>query len=97
MFGGPALFGGVGERSKHNFLPFCGPSLRDPDVKMNDVQRFTTFTISMLRPSIPPWVITRVQDTSGIETKTNFERHSNTLNHQHVNRDFHSVPGQPVR
>src|SRR6266852_6520113 len=69
----PELLFRMGRRSDHNALPFCGPSLRDPDVKINDVQRFTPFTISMLWPSIPCWIITRVHAALAVKTKADSE------------------------
>ena len=63
----------MGEGSSYDALPFPSPSFCDPDVKMNDVERFTPFTISMVRPSIPPWFITRVQDAFAVKTKADSE------------------------
>src|ERR1700738_865194 len=45
---------------------------------MNDVQRFTPFTIRMLWPSVARGVITRVQAAFTIETKSDSEGHLNT-------------------
>jgi hypothetical protein len=42
---------------------------------MNDVQRFTPFTIRMLWPSVARGGITRVQAAFTIETKSDSERH----------------------
>jgi len=63
----------MGEGSSYDALPFPSPSFCDPDVKMNDVERFTPFAIPMLRPSIPHWIITRVQAALAIKTKSDFE------------------------
>jgi hypothetical protein len=63
----------MGGRSNHNALPFSSSSFCDPDVKMNNVQRFTPFTIPMLRPSIPHRIITRVQAALAVKTKSDSE------------------------
>src|SRR4030095_5221597 len=62
-------------RSNHQALPFCGPCLCDPDVKVNDVQRFTTFAAPMLWPSITHRGITRMQYTFAVKTEADSERH----------------------
>ena len=53
------------------------------------LRRFATFATSMLWLSIASRVIPRVQARSAIETKSNFERHSNTSIINTLNRDFH--------
>src|SRR5258707_13215593 len=71
----PELFFRTGGRSKHHALPFSRSSLCDPDVKMNDVQRFTPFASPVLWSSIASRVIPRVQATFAIKTKSDSERH----------------------
>jgi len=69
----PDLFFRMDRRSNHNALPFCGPFPRDPDVKINDVERFTPFAIPMLRPSIPRGIVTRVHAALAVKTKVDSE------------------------
>src|ERR1700686_5013379 len=70
-----ALFFATTRSSDQNAILVLSPSLRDLGVKMNDVQRFTPFTIRMLWPSVARGVITRVKAAFTIETKSDSERH----------------------
>src|SRR5260370_28314468 len=69
------LFFATALSADHDAIGVLSPSLRDLGVKMNDVQRFTPFTIRMLWPSVARGVITRVQAAFTIETKSDSERH----------------------
>jgi hypothetical protein len=55
-----ALFFATTRSSDQDAILVLGPSLGDLGVKMNDVQRFTPFTIRVLWPSVARGVITRV-------------------------------------
>src|SRR6266567_4777797 len=61
--------------SNRKALPFCALSLRDPYVKVNDVQRVAAFAIPVLRPSITRRVVARMRAAFAIKAKTNSERH----------------------
>src|SRR6266481_1848320 len=69
------LFFATARSSDQDAMLVLSPSLRDLGVKMNDVQRFTPFTIGMLWPSVARGVITRVQVAFTIKTKSDSERH----------------------
>src|SRR5260370_2027822 len=72
------LFFATARSPDEDAILVLSPSLRDLGVKMNDVQRFTPFTIRMLSPSVARGVIAKVQAGSTIETKSDSERHGNT-------------------
>jgi hypothetical protein len=72
------LFFATARSPDEDAILVLSPSLRDLGVKMNDVQRFTPFTIRMLSPSVARGVIAKVQAASTIETKSDSERHGNT-------------------
>jgi hypothetical protein len=77
LFGfiGAQRFFRVGGSPNYDARGFVSPSLRDPNVKVDDVKRFAALAILMLRPSIAFGVVARMLVTSAIETKSDSERH----------------------
>jgi hypothetical protein len=69
-FMGARLFFRAGGSPNYDTRGFVSPSHRDPNVKIDDVKRFTALTILMLRPSIAFGVVARMPDTFAIETKS---------------------------
>jgi hypothetical protein len=60
-------------KPSHDAVRILGSSTRNPDIKMDDVQSFTAFTICMLWPPIASGIVTRMKATSAIKTKTDSE------------------------
>jgi hypothetical protein len=68
-----ALFFAAARKPRLDAVAVLSSTLRDSDVKMNDVERVTALTISMLWPPVAHRVITRVDDTFAIETESDSE------------------------
>src|SRR4051794_40097357 len=61
--------------SEHDEVCVFSPSFGDLRVKVNDVQRLTSFTLAIRWMPIALGVVAGMLCTASVETKTYFERH----------------------
>jgi len=71
LFGPPCLAGPVEPPGPSLLRPFC----RDPEVKLNNVERLASYAMAVLWLSITQRVITRMRHTFAIKAKANLEWH----------------------
>jgi hypothetical protein len=65
------------EKRSHEAIRVRGPSLCNPDVQVNHIERFAAFALAVFWPTVASGVIARMETTFAIETKSDLQRHRN--------------------